>query len=313
MKKINIALNDIFLEDEMFRISYFFSLEKLIPSLKKVGLISPPLVTIRGKRFILVSGWKRVLACLKISLSPIPVFVIEKENDLNTFLMAFYENLASREFSLLEKAEILSKLKKFGEDEKKIVRHYMPLLDIPSTLSHFDSFAAFSQFEPEVKKVIHEKNMPFPSVKLLAGFTPRERKFLLPLLAPLGQNKRKEILEDMKEISKKNDVSPEKILSSKEILDILGAERTSPLQKADKIRFLLRKKRYPTLSAWNDSFDSLLRKLEWPKEIMIKPSQFFEGENFSITFSFKNQEELRASLLKLQELASREELSKIFK
>jgi len=178
MKKKKLPLKDIFLEDERFRISYYFSLEKLMLSIQKVGLLNPPLVAFRDKHFILVSGWKRALACIKLSLPSLPVLVIEEEDELKTFLAAFYENFAAREFSLLEKAEILSRLKKFGENERRIVKHYLPLLDIPSTLSNLESYLAFSLIESEVKRMIHEKNMPFSSVKLLAGFTLKERNFL---------------------------------------------------------------------------------------------------------------------------------------
>ena len=313
MKKKNLPLKEIFLEDERFRISYYFSLEKLILSIQKVGLLNPPLVALRDKHFILVSGWKRVLVCIKLGLSSLPVFVIEEEDELKTFLAAFYENFATREFSILEKAEILSRLKKFGEDEKRIVRHYLPLLDIPSTLPNLESFLAFSRIEPEVKRIIHQKNMPFSSVKLLAGFTPQERKSLLPVLLPAGQNKLKGILEDLKEISRRNDIAPKKILSSKEILDIMGSEKLSPLQKTDKIHLILRKKRYPALSSRRESFDSLLNKLRLPKTIAVKPSPFFEEENFLVNFSFENSEELKTNLLKLQELASKQEFSAIFK
>jgi len=313
MKKKNLPLKEIFLEDERFRISYYFSLEKLILSLQKVGLLHPPLVVLQDKSFILVSGWKRVLACIKLGLSSLPVFVIEEKDELKAFLAAFYENLATREFSLLEKAEILSRLKRFGEDEKKIVQHYLPLLDIPSTLSNLESYLAFSQLESEVKRIIHQKNMPFSSVKLFAGFTPQERKSLLPLLLPSGQNKMKGILEDLKEISRRNDIPAKKILSSKEILDIMGSEKLSPLQKADKIRLILMKKRYPALSSRKESFDSLLKKLRLPKNIMVKPSPFFEEENFSVNFSFGNRKELKTNLVKLQELAAKQEFADIFK
>jgi len=313
MKKKNLPLKEIFLEDERFRISYYFSLEKLILSIQKVGLLNPPLVALRDKHFILVLGWKRVLACIKLSLSSIPVFVLEEEDDLKTFLAVFYENLATREFSLLEKAEILRMLKKFGEEEKSIVKHYLPLLNIPSALSNLESYLAFSQLEPEVKKAIHQKDIPFSSVKLLVGFTHQERKLLLPLLLPAGQNKLKGILEDLKEISRRNDTNPKKILSSKEILDITGSEKLSPLQKTDKVRLILRKKRYPVLSLREESFDSLLKKLRLPKTVKVKPSQFFEEENFTVNFSFENSEELKANLLKLQELSSKKEFSSIFK
>ncbi len=313
MKKKNLSLKEIFLKDERFRISYYFSLDKLMLSIKEVGLLNPPLVTFRDKHFIIVSGWKRILACIKLSLSSIPVFVIEEEDELKVFLAAFYENLATREFSLLEKSEILSRLKRFGEDEKKIAKHYLPLLDIPSTLSHLESYLAFSEFDSGVKRIIHQKNMPFSSVKLLAEFTPQERKSFLPLLLPSGQNRMKEILEDLKEISRRSDIPPKEILSSKEILDIMESENLSPLQKADKIRLVLKKKRYPALYSRKESFDSLLKKLQLPKTIKVKPSLFFEEENFFVNFSFGNREELKANLLKLQELASKQRLSEIFK
>jgi hypothetical protein len=50
-----------------------------------------------------------------------------------------------------------------------------------------------------------------------------------------------------------------------------------------------------------------------PKTVKVKPSQFFEEENFTVNFSFENSEELKANLLKLQELSSKKEFSAIFK
>ncbi len=313
MKKKQLTLKEINLKDERFRTSYHFSLQKLKLSLEKIGLLQPPHVTLQDNRFVLVSGWKRVLACIELSFPAIPVYVIEKKSELQTFLMALYENLATREFSLMEKAEILSRLRKFGEDEKKIIRHYLPLLDIPQTLSHLDAYLAFSRFEPEMKRVIHKKNMPFSSLKLLTGFTRREQKLLRPLLLPLGQNKQKEVLEDLLEVAKRNDVPAQSILLSGEIKAIQDTETLTPLQRADKIRILLREWRYPVFSSWKDSFDSLLKKMKWPREITVNPSPFFEEDNFTVIFSFENQEQFKSSLLKLKELSSRDEFLEIFK
>jgi len=313
MKREKLDIKEIFLKDERYRTSYHFSPEKLKLSLQETGLLHPPLVTLRDGRFILVSGWKRVLACVELSLSPIPVLKIEEKDDLKTFLMAFYENLGTREFSLLEKAEILARLKRFGEDERRIIRHFMPLLDIPATLASLDTYLAFSQFEPELKKAVHERNMSFPSVKPLIEFSSRQRKQLLPLLLPLGQNKRRELLEDILEVSRKNDTPVHKILLSPEIQAVRESETLTSLQKADSIRLLLRKKRYPALSSMQDSFESLLRKIDWPEEIMISPSPFFEEEDFTVRLTFKNEEQLKAGLLKLEGLSARKDFSKIFK
>ena len=313
MKKEQLVLKEISLKDERFRTSYHFSLHKLKLSLEETGLLNPPLVTLRDNRFILVSGWKRVLACLELSFTAIPVYVIEEENELQTFLMAFYENLATREFSLTEKAEVLARLKKFGENEKKIIRHYLPLLDIPQTLSHLDTYLAFSQFELELKRAAHEKNMTFSTLKLLVGFTLQEQRLLLPLLLPLGQNKQKELLEDLLEIAKRNNMPAKNMLLSKEIKAVQTNETLAPLQKADKIRALLKEKRYPVFSSWKDSFYSLLKKMKWPREITVNPSPFFEEDSFTVIFSFENQEQFKTSLIKLEELSSRAEFLEIFK
>ncbi len=313
MKKEQLTLKNISLEDERFRTSYHFSLEKLKLSFKEVGLLHPPFVTRRNKRFILVSGWKRVLACRELSFSTVPVYVIEEEDELQTFLIAFYENLSMRGFDLLEKAEILSRLKKFGEDETKIIRHYLPLLDIPQTLSYLDSYLAFSEFESEVKNAAHEKNMTFPVLKLFSEFTHEEQRLLLPYLLPLGQNKRKEILEDLIEVSKRNDIPLKNLILSEEIQAIQGNDALSPLQKADNIRLLLRKQRYPVFSSWRDSFDSLLRRMRWPEGISVEPSPFFEDENFIVTFTFEDHAQFKSHLDKLGELSSKEEFVQIFK
>lgn len=312
MKKKQLELKKINLEDERFRTSYHFSLQKMKNSLEEISLLNPPLVTFRDNYFALVSGWKRVLACIELSLSALPVYVIEDKDELKVFLWAFYENLATREFDLMEKAEILAKLKNFGEKEKRIISHYLPLLDIPQTLSHLDTYVAFTQFDAGVKRAITEKNMSFSSVKILAEFIPREQNLLLPLLLPLGQNKRKEILEDLLEISKRNDISVKDLLLSDEVKAIRNTETLTPLQIADKIRFLFRKKRYPAFSAWKDSFDSVLKKMKWPEEIMLSHSPFFEDENYTVTFSFANKEHFKTSILKLEKLSSRDEFLDIF-
>ena len=306
-------MDKIDLNDERFRISYYFSLEKLLVSLKKIGLICPPLVCQKNDKFILVSGWKRVLACLELSLSPIKAFVVCRKSNLETFLLAFYENWASREFSPVEKSEIIRKLIQFGEKKESIIKHYFPLLKIPLTEAYLGVFLALSQFEPELKKFIDEKNLPISSVQMLAEFRSQDRKLVLPLLLPLGQNKQREILENLLEIARRYELTVKEILAAEEIQEILSSPKFSPLQKSEKIRLSLRKKRYPSLSSWRESFDFSLKKIHWPPEIEVKPSPYFEDDKLSLAFSFRNKEEFKSRLSKLQKIVRKEEFSRIFR
>ena len=308
-----LPLKDINFKDERFRISYYFSLEKLSLSIKEIGLIQPPLISLIDKHFVLVTGWKRVLACRQLGFLSIPCWLVDSNDHLKLFLMSFYENLTCREFNLLEKAEIIKKLNEFGEEKRRIIKFYLPLLGLPSTNYYFQAYLQFSQFEPEFKALIHDKNMSFASVELCTVFNSMERKLLIPLLRPLSQNKQKELLEFLYEISRREGRPAWKILKSKEIKEIISSENLSPFQKANKIRLLLKKRRYPHLSSWQEAFDSFLKKASWPKEVAIDHSPYFEGKEMVAHFKFKDDNEFRERLLKLQKVASKAEFSQIFK
>jgi len=313
MKKIILPLKDIDFNDERFRISYYFTLEKLSLSIKEIGLVQPPLVSYVDKHFVLVTGWKRVLACHRLGLASIPGFLVVGDSRLKLFLKAFYENLATREFSLLEKAEIIKRLKEFGEEERRIIKFYLPLLGLPATNYYFQIYLKFSRFEPEFKALVYEKNMSFSCLELSTAFNSLERKLLIPLLRPIGQNKQREILEYLQEISFRDGVAAWHILKSKEIENITSNKNLSPLQKANDLRLLLRKKRYPNLYSRQQAFNSSLKKVSWPKEVAIDHSPYFEGEEMEVHFKFKDEQEFKNSLSELQKVASRAEFSRIFK
>ncbi|MFQ6109523.1 MAG: ParB/RepB/Spo0J family partition protein [Candidatus Aminicenantales bacterium] len=313
MEKEQIPLDRIDLKDERFRISFYFSTEKLLRSIQQIGLIHPPLVTRRDSRLILVSGWKRVLACQSIPLPSIPVRKVESSDDLETFLLAFYENWATREFTLLEKAEILRKLERLGEEEGRIIRNYLPLLDIPQTVYYLELYLKISRLESQTKAFIHEKKMPPPNVEWLVRFKRRERELLLPLLRPLGQNKQKEVLEDLWHVSLREGIPAERILKSEQVMTILESERLSPLQKSDRLRQVLRRRRYPQLTSWEKAFQNSLEKAGWPEEISIEHAPFFEEEEMTVRFRFRDEEEFRSCVQRLQKVASRGEFSRLFK
>jgi ParB family chromosome partitioning protein len=248
-----------------------------------------------------------------MGLRSINVLVTEDTDDLRLFLMAFYENLATREISLVEKAEIVKKLLGFGVAKKTLLRSYLPLLSLPATGEHLDILLALSGAAATVKEFVQEKNMALPLVQSLLRFACLEQKLLLPLLRPLGQNKQREILEDLWEMSRRDGVSLRKILGGAGARQILGSPKLSPRQKAEKIRLCLRRKRYPRLSSWQDTFDSVVRRIRWPKEIAIQPSPYFEGEDISVSFRVKNREDFKAGAKKLQEMAEKDDISQLFR
>ncbi len=313
MKFTNIDINEIDIKDDRFRISYFVSLEDLIESIKTAGLINPPVLSFRGERPVIVSGWRRVLACRKLSFKSIPVFISEEMDDLEAFKLAVYENISIRKYSIVEKAEVLKKIKGFGAGEEEIVRKYLPLLDIPPLLKYLDPYLKIAEFELELKKLIHSRNTDFNVLQLLAEFSPPERTLLLPYILPLGKNKQRALVTTIYELSRKEEMSAADILSLPDVGKISEDEKLSPLLKAERLCFLLEAKRNPVLNSWNNAFDKVLKGLNISSGIVVTPSAFFEKENISLNFSFKNREEFLKKLSELRKIADSKSFSGLFK
>ena len=313
MRLEQIPLNRISLRDERFRISRFFSTGDMPRSIREFGLLSPPLVRPSGQRFVLVSGWKRVLACREIGLRRIPALITDEGDDLKAFLAVVQENLTHRTLSLSEKAEVLAKLMAFGQEKKALVREQMPALSLPATASHLKSLLALSRARADVKQFAHEKDPPVGVLESLLRFGDADRTKILPLIRPLGQNKQREVLDDLWEIGRRDRRPVRRLLERGTIGETLRSEKLPPGQKADRVRRLLREARYPALSSRQAAFEAALRGLGWPREIAIQPSPYFDDEYVSVSFRFRNGDELRRSAKKLEQLADRPGLAGLFR
>ncbi|MBS3819332.1 ParB N-terminal domain-containing protein [bacterium] len=311
MKRKEIRLNQIDWADERFRISYFFDLQPLVFSIKKIGVINPPVVTLGRRHYILVCGWKRVLACRELHEKKITVWVAERKTARELLLMSFYENWATREFSALEKAEIIKKLKDSGEKEQEITRCILPFLNIPSTLSYLDTYMKISRMDPEIKKEVYESNMGFKVLQLLVEFNPEEQKLLIPWLLPVGKNKQQEIIENIQEIACREDLSLSEIFQLPQVKAVSDSEKLSSVQKANKLREELVKIRFPQLSRRREAFHRWTREIQWPPDVDIYPAPYFEENWYRVHFRFKNKEEYERKIERLNKL-NREKLSKLF-
>jgi len=311
MKLEEVELGRIDFDDRRFRISRPSRLDNLLQSISEIGLINPPVVTRKSGCFVIVSGWKRVEACRRLSFFSLPCHVLGECTDLQAFQIAIQDNSTTRELSVSERAEILKRLKGFGVTEDSLVITYLPLLGIPRTRIHLDAYLAISELEPESKEFIEERKVSFPVLMHLIALDRLGREQVLPLLRHLGQNKQRELLEYLLEISRRDSVPVPSLLSSEETRPVIQSAALSPLQKADKVRMILKKKRYPALSAKKESFESSLKRIGWPEDTALDPPPFFEGEEFTVKFTFKDSGEFREKVDKLRSLDEKGRISEL--
>ena len=120
-------------------------IEELASSIRQQGLLSPPIVrpTPDGQFEVLV-GQRRLLACRKIGLDPVPCLVREDLNDTDAVALSLVENVHRADMHPLDKAHALKALYDSCQSYERVaqvsawsvstVRKYIKLLSLPDEL-----------------------------------------------------------------------------------------------------------------------------------------------------------------------------------
>ena len=124
--------------------------EKLLDSIKEVGIRHPISICSANKPYKIISGHKRVQAAIKSGLKNIPAFLVPTMN--NALELNLKENFALRHYSDIEKGRILNKLISEGIPEETIIDLYMPLLELERSKKIFDDLSSVEKICPGLQK-----------------------------------------------------------------------------------------------------------------------------------------------------------------
>jgi len=312
MKFTQARIQQIDTDDKRFQISPYFSVDSLMPSIEKAGLLNPPVLRKKEKKHIIVSGWRRITACQKLSIPLIPVFVIDEKSDLKAFKIPFYENLSIRDYSQIEKASVIRKLHEFGEAPENIMKKFMPLLKLPPKREVMEVHLHIDRLKENIKKTAHLKRWSLGMLEIMTELDPEEAQALYPVINSLSLNKQKQLIENIFDVSRNQNISVQNVLNYGEMLRIKEDKSLNPVQKAESIFRISKKLKNPALHTWRQAFEEISRNLDLPEEMKVMPSKFFEEDTITIKLDIKNKEELEKQIRKLQELSEKKEVSLLF-
>ncbi len=308
-----LPLGHIDLFDERFRISYFFRTDVLENSLEKSGLLHPVIVVERDGRLVLLAGWKRTIVLKDLGAGTIEAIILEQPDDRKAFRRAVSENSSLRSFSFLEKAMIVRRFLEMGEREDVLISSILPLLRLTPEKATLEILGRVAESEEDVRRFFQEKDVSFETAAILAGLTAAGRSLVVPLLVPLGRNKRGELLEDLVDIAAREGKKPEEILSTPPFLATAGDTRLSPLQRSERIRTELNREKNPRFWNWKDGLDKSLGKLGLPPKTGIRTSPAFEDEEMTLAFSFRTAGEFREKIEKIGRISNSPEFDELFR
>lgn len=301
LKQVNICLIDI--DDRSYIFTFEAPLSQLIFSIKKVGVIHPPILEqLSEQRYRIVSGLKRILAAQHLKIDELHAYVYQShrtEPSLELFLLNFYENLGTRMLNEIEKALVLWKLiHVFGVSEREVITNFMPLIGLGPNEIVLQRYLKLVQLEDYLRSAIVEDFISLETAISLLDLSAQDRLAIFNLFqdTKAGKNNQKELLQLIQQLSVIKNQSIEQLFESLAVEPILLSTRLTPSQKLEKIKQTLKQSRYPKYAEIAEQFQSLKKKLKLPSNIILRASPFFEDSEYSIELKFKNQRELSRSI-----------------
>ena len=309
-----IALSLVDVEDTTYKISTEESLDDLMASIKRIGLLSPPILKKKSRNYTIISGFKRITACVKLGWSTIEARVVNPESsDLQCAKLAISDNSVNRPLNFIEQSISISILSKYYND-KEVIREAQGLgLNINASL--LKKLKKVTRLSPEFKKSILTGSIPLTiALELEKMDKPSAMELwqLFELLKPTFSIQ-KEILTMVKEISRAEDLPAGQLLNDQFFTIIMTNREMSRNQKIQKIRYKLKQMRYPVIARFEENFQSLLQRIDLPDGIKLVPPENFEGSRYSIVINFQNFKEFKSAKEALDNLLHHPDFETILK
>lgn len=313
-----IPLQQIDLSDDTFSVNYLPDLQKLRSSIEKVGLIQPVILRKKSGGYQIVCGFRRISIMKELGKSEIESKVFEEKemDEFQFFSLSLHENLTTRGFNTVEKAIALDKLiHRFQINPYILLQTFLPLFLLEPNEKILNTFLSLAQMEEETKAYVLREEVSRSNIRKFATLDPDDRIAILSLISPLklGENRLREILTLLEEISRRNQNRVREIVQRPEIQAVLSQKELTPSQKTERVKKILVDLRYPKMHQLEEEFEKKKKGLNLPSSVTLHHQPFFEGRGLRVQFQFETMEEYQAVLSALSLLSGREEFQDILR
>lgn len=290
-----------------YTMSFGFDPRPLMESIRKIGLLNPPLVecTENGKIHI-IAGYRRILALKALKEQEVACFDLSgsKPNASESLLLNLYDNLAFREFNDPEKAMALERLVvHFTEEE--VVGLYMPLLGLPSHRPLLSTYLRVGELDKDIRVALAHKRISFQTIRAFLEMGPESKSALFKWFSEIifNVNQQAQFIELCDDLSSQLEISIPRLLSRSELTEIMEDEDLNGPQKVKSAIERLRAMRFPKLLHAERRFQKIIGDLRLPEGVSVHHSPFFEAPDYRLEVRFREGEALRNKILELSGIA----------
>ena len=313
MNLASLNLASIDLEDKTFRITTDTRTEYLILSIKSVGLLNPPILIKKTSSFQIISGFMRIFACLSLGMAQIPAMVVNSDRKkLECVKFAITENSLQRTLNLVELSRSFYMLSEFYKDDNKMVGVALEL-GLPDNPTFIKKIINLCKLPQPVQKGVLSNNISLAVALELEMFGKDEGDAFATLFndLKLSLNKQREIINRVKEISIRDEISVLSLLETGCIRKIVKNKDMDRARKVNKIRLFLKQKRFPEISKAEANFEKLIKELKLGKDMKLIHPKDFEGRGYRLNLYFESLEKLKKHKVKLDKIIQNPSLEDI--
>jgi len=289
-------LSQIKTDNKKFRITTREDLNSLMASIDASGLLSPPvLMPDDNSQYIIVCGFRRISACLQLGWERVDArFVDCGADEADCAVAAIAENCSQRELNLIEMSRAVNLLADTLPEGVEI-QQSARRAGLPAAPAVFSKLRPLCRLPERLQRGILNGTLSLAMADRLGRMAEEDALEACDLFCDIraGLNVQREILDHAGESALREGVKLVEILRSENIPAIRASEDLDRSAKTGQIRRLLKKRRFPALTAAEDDYIRKVGELGLIKGLKIVPPPGFEGRNFTLSLTFSKMEQLR--------------------
>ncbi|MEN8782519.1 MAG: ParB/RepB/Spo0J family partition protein [Desulfobacterales bacterium] len=310
----SLLLKSLQLEDTVYRITTSDVIDKLKDSIAALGVLDPPILRKKAGAYQIVAGFRRIDACRLLGRSDLRARVLPTDTDDSTCVrLAIADNSLQRPLNLIETARALNLLAGVAADETDLSRQAAGLA-LPGNPSLMRKIMSLTTLPAGLQTRLAAGELAMAMALELKRLDSATAESLGRLFADLklGLNRQRELVSLLTEIARREKITISELLNEPALQNLLSALEIERSQKAGQLRSLLRRRRYPVMSAATASFQDLVRHLNLGPGVQLIPPGNFEGTTYTLAITFDRLDQLRDRSLQIENLLRSQSLKAFF-
>jgi hypothetical protein len=295
-----ILISQIDWADTTFRMTYDRPIPPLAESIRQIGLLHRPLLQKKNSdRYRVVSGYRRLWALLKNKEKSLLCSIAPEETDQKDLLLYNFHDNLDRGFNPVEQVLVVKRLAGYMP-KQDLLQNVLPLLSLPAKEEILARTLKLSEVSPIYLPALLRGRLLPEIIEIVLQQFHSTADLILALFVFFRWSfqKQKEFLADLTSLSHREGQTPESILTSPAITELLHPITGTPQQKGEVLRKTLRNRLFPILRETELLFQEKCSAIKLDQRTRIMAPPYFEGGQYGLEIKFSSSKELRASLNK---------------